>query len=97
MKFNPDKNYQKHRDVQGGVWFMQGGHRFSIAGKHLGRCSPEDTKKDLEKEEKKKRKKAQRRKEKLDAFSENTPAEGSIAEALKENRAAAAAEEAGDE
>ncbi len=97
MKFRPDSEYQKHRDVFGGVWFVQDGQRFSISGKHLGRAKPTDSKADLEalvKEGKKARKEAKKRtKDKLKEFAPNEQGTLSpIAEALKENREAEAAE-----
>ncbi len=97
MKFDPDSEYQKHRDVQGGVWYIQNDHRFSVGHKDLGKVGPTDKppkdEPELSKKEKKRLKAIRKRAaKKLASFAENRPS-GSVAEALQENRASAAAEE----
>jgi len=87
MKFDPDSDYQKHRDAQGGVWFIQEGRKFSVRGKDLGEADP--VKKSLNQRKEEVRARAS---EKLKDYSEREVS-GSVAEALKENRAAVAAEE----
>lgn len=97
MKFDPDSDYATHRDAAGGRHLIQDGHRFSIGEdhRHLGKEGGPD-KPDKPKEskaEKKLRKDVRKRaKKRLDGFRDEKPT-GSIADALGENRAAAAAEE----
>ena len=101
MKFDPDSEYQKHRDVQGGVWYIQNGHRFSVGHKDLGKVGslekpPKDEPK-LDKKEKKRLKAIRKRAaKKLEGFAENRPS-GSVQEALQENRAAMKASVAAEE
>ncbi len=89
MKFDPDSEYQKHRDVNGGVWFIQNGHRFSLSGRDLGKVGS------LEKPPKEGKQKSDVRKraaKKLQDFAGDTESAGPVADALKENRSAEAAE-----
>ena len=92
MKFDPDSEYQKHRDANGGVWFIQNGQKFTVRGKKLG---PVDSELQTQKDERKKQKKAirDRATKKLADYSGSDASGGSIAAALKENREAKAAEE----
>jgi hypothetical protein len=89
MKFDPDKDFQKHRDSHGGSWYVQNGHRFSMGLVDLGKeGSTEKPPKDKEKKDVRKR-----AAKKLKDYSGDDESAGPVAEALKENRAAAAAEE----
>ena len=92
MKFDPDSDYAKHRDATGGLWFIQNGHEFTVRGKYIGPVDKVEGKKEAKKQEEKQaiRKRAAK---KLDDFSDKTDSAGPIADALKENRAAVAAEE----
>jgi hypothetical protein len=90
MKFDPDKPFQKHRDSKGGSWYIQNGRRFSMAGVDIG---PEGSTEKPPKEDKKKSDVRQRAAEKLKDYSGDDESIGPVAEALKENRAAAQAEE----
>jgi hypothetical protein len=89
MKFDPDKAHLKHRDANGGAWYVQNGHRYSMAGVDLGKIGstekPPKTKKDKDV-----RKRAAK---KLKDFSGEGESFGPVADALRENKAAAAAEE----
>ena len=92
MKFNPDKDFQKHRDAAGGVWLVQNGHRFSISGKHVGKVSADASKDDMPEEDDRKDIR-NRAKKKVKDFAGNDKANSPIAKALEENRAVEAAEE----
>lgn len=91
MKFDPDRDYAKHRDAHGGVWFMQDGQRFTVRGKHLGKAGG-TSRPPNEASKKKHSEVRERANEKLKNFSNVVESSSPVAEALKENRAAAAAE-----
>jgi hypothetical protein len=89
MKFDPDSEYQKHRDVNGGVWFIQNGHRFTLGHKDLG---PVGSTEKPPKEDKKLKDVRKRAAKKLKDFAGSDESAGPVADALKENRSAEAAE-----
>ena len=89
MKFDPDSEYQKHRDVNGGVWFIQNGHRFSMGHKDLGKVGSTEKQ---PKEGKKRNEVRQRAAAKLKDFAGSDESAGPVADALKENRSAEEAE-----
>ena len=95
MKFNPDIDYATHRDAQGGRWFIQNGQRFTVSGIHLGPDGKPDKPKTAEPPEPDGesgtaiRERAAKR---LEGFKDRETA-GPIAQALDENKQAAAAEE----
>ena len=95
MKFNPDIDFATHRDAEGGRWYLQNGHKFTVSGIHLGPVDGKSDKPDAAEPKKSKpENKAirERAAKKLEGFK--TPEQtGSIAQALNENQAAAAAEE----
>ena len=94
MKFDPDSEYATHRDAEGGRWFIQNGHRFTVSGIHLGQNGKPGKPDAAEPSQSSQDKEAIRKRatKKLEGFK--TPEKpGSIAQALNENKQAAAAEE----
>ena len=57
MKFNPDKDFTKHRAMSGGIYFVQDGEKFSAGHEHIGKApnaeKPEPKKKKAKKAVKK--------------------------------------------
>ena len=92
--FDPDSDYQKSRDIEGTIRFMQNGDVFSASHKYIGKL-PKATasKPGREKEQTPEQKSAKdRASEKLKGFKEpDMP--GEVKDAMTENKAALAAEE----
>ncbi len=92
--FDPDSDYQKSRDIEGNVRFMQDGHVFSAGYRYLGKLpKPAASKPGREKEQTPLQKSAKdRASEKLKGFKEpEMPDE--VKDALQENKAALDAED----
>jgi len=92
IKFDPDSDYQKHRDVSKGVHYTQNGHAFTAGLRHIGKATgsikPVKDKKQTSAQKGAK----ERASEKLKGFADpEVPDE--VQSALKENKEALAAEE----
>lgn len=92
-EFDPDSDFEKHRDIKGNIHFVQDGHVFSQGHAHLGKATKPTGKSARPKEQTSAQKSAKdRASEKLKGFKEpDMP--GEMQDALAENKAAAAAEE----
>lgn len=57
MKFDPDKDFTKHRAMAGGIFYVQNGEKFSAGHEHIGKApsakNPEPKKKAAKKAAKK--------------------------------------------
>ena len=89
MKFDPDSDYAKHRDANGGVWLIQNGRKYSPSGILLGK---DESIRDKNGDTTARAAIRQRAAEKLVDFSGKEAKPGTIADALAENRKAEQAE-----
>jgi hypothetical protein len=92
--FDPDSDYEKSRDIEGTIRFMQDGNVFSNSHEYIGRLpKPTASKPGREKEQTPEQKSAKdRASEKLKGFKEpEMPDE--VKDAMQENKEALAAEE----
>lgn len=92
--FDPDSDYEKHRDIGGNIHFVQDGDVFSAGHEYIGKAAkPKANKPAQPKKQTAEQKSAKdRASEKLKGFKEpDMP--GEVQDALTENKAALAAED----
>lgn len=91
--FDPDSDYEKHRDIKGHIHFVQDGHVFSAGHEHMGKATKPTAKPASSKAQTPEQKSAKdRASEKLKGFKEpDMP--GEVKDALAENKAALKAED----
>jgi hypothetical protein len=84
MKFDPDQDYSKSRDSAGSICYFQNGHKFNAGKRHVGKTAKGKAA-DV----------VSRAKDKVDKLKDFKDLENpkGIADALKEDRAAKAAED----
>jgi hypothetical protein len=92
--FDPDSDYEKHRDIKGNVHFVQNGDIFSVGHEYIGKAAKSNASKPVrQKEQTAEQKSAKdRASEKLKGFKE-PEMPGEVKDALAENKEALAAEE----
>lgn len=92
-EFDPDSDFEKHRDIKGNIHFVQDGHVFSAGHEHMGKVTKPTAKPAQSKKQTPEQKSAKdRASEKLKGFKE-PEMPGEVKDALAENKEALAAEE----
>lgn len=91
--FDPDSDYEKHRDIKGNIHFVQDGHVFSAGHEYVGKAAKSTAKTSPPKPQTPQQKSAKdRASEKLKGFKE-PEMPGEVQDAMTENKVALAAEE----
>jgi hypothetical protein len=93
-EFDPDSDFEKHRDINGNIHFVQNGHAFTQSHEHIGKVTKPTAKPASPKVQTPEQKSAKdRASEKLKGFKE-PELPGGVKSPLAENQAAKAAEDA---